>query len=239
VSTHMSLDMLSGLPIFRTLISEDLEYIRQHLTELHRSEGTPLIAMGQQSDAIYIIIEGAVKVQVEQSDGSAVILAILGPGEILGELSLADQGDCSASVIPLTALTALCVSQHDFTALIERIPRLGVNLAAVLAERLRHANEQILTLATLDARSRVARQILTLTESTLAMLAVGTSNPTSALQISQGDLAEMTGMSRVRFNQIVQELKQDGLITIDQCRRILVCNIEGLRRRCTIGKHNV
>src|SRR5262245_28458595 len=95
------LTALSALPIFQGLTSDELTQLARVLHPKTVPTGTTIITAEQPGGVIYLILEGTVKVYVEQAGGGNVILAIRGPGEILGEMSLLENSTRSANVITI------------------------------------------------------------------------------------------------------------------------------------------
>jgi CRP/FNR family cyclic AMP-dependent transcriptional regulator len=228
--SSVDLAAVADAALFDGLTAEQLEVIRPLLRCKTLPAGTNVIAAELPGDALFIILSGTVKVQVEQSDGSEVILAILGRGQSVGEMSVTDKLDRSASVITLDESTLAWMDRVSFTACQRSMPRLTENLALILSNRLRIANAQIQALATQDVHGRVARQLLSLAE------VYGTNASTNGIQIpmrlTQGDLANLVGASRVRVNQVLVLFKDAGYISVDGSYRITVNNKAALAARC-------
>ncbi len=184
----------------------------------------------QPGEVAYIILTGTVKVYVEQADGSDAILAILGRGELVGELSLIDTPSRSATVETLEESTLVWIDKMTFQELLQRMPMLTYNLVRILARRLRLANAQIQALATQDVFGRVARQLLAFAE------AYGQLNTNGAtvipLRLTQSDLASLVGASRVRVNQVLSLYQQRHFITVHPNHHITVLNVQALAQRC-------
>jgi CRP/FNR family cyclic AMP-dependent transcriptional regulator len=107
---------------------------------------------------------------------------------------------------------------------------LADNLVRLLSHRLRFANDQIQALCTLDVQGRLARQILAMADRYGSPEAGG--EVRIPLRLTQSDLAEIVGASRERVNQVIVELKQRGLISVDALHRIHVHNRRELARYC-------
>jgi CRP/FNR family cyclic AMP-dependent transcriptional regulator len=181
-----------------------------------------LFSVEQPGEVAYIILSGTIKVHVEQSDGSDVILAILGSGEILGEMSLVDRIGRSASAATMEDSTLLWLDRSTFWELMERIPTLGRNLVSILSRRLRLANTRIQSLATEDVSSRIARQLLAFAREYGEP--VGDNQLRIPLRLTQSDLAELVGATRVRVNQTLAALRREKQISIDDNYRITIHN---------------
>ena len=107
-------------------------------------------------EAVHALLGGAVKVHTSLPDGTEVILAVLGPGEVVGEMSVADSLGRSASVTTLEDSTFLWMDRKTFLSGIEEVPAIARNLVGVLSRRLRLADTHARALAALDVHGRIA-----------------------------------------------------------------------------------
>jgi CRP/FNR family cyclic AMP-dependent transcriptional regulator len=168
-----------------------------------------------------------VKVHVELEDGRDVIVAILGPGEIVGEMSMVDREVQSGSVMTLEDSVLFWIDREAFQSCLGTMPRLAQNLNDVLSRRLRVVNERIRALATLDVYGRIAHHLLVLANEYGELVEGGTRIP---IRLTQGDLASLVGASRVRVNQALVLLKRRGAISTDANHHITVHDHEILER---------
>lgn len=208
-----------------------------HLTELNRllrsqtvQAGTHFITAEQPGEVVYVLLEGTVKIYVTRSDGREVILAFLGPGDTVGEMSLVDSAGRSANVVTTEPSRLLWMDRPTFQACLRTMTPLANNLVRLLAHRLRFANEQIQALCTLDVPGRVARQILAMADRYGSRQEGG--DVRIPLRLTQSDLAEIVGASRERVNQVIVDFKHRGFITVDPDHRIRVHDRAELARYC-------
>ncbi len=203
---------IGELPLFHGLSDTELASVERGLTQVRMPSHTILMAYAHATTMVYILIKGAVKVQIEQTDGSAVIVTVLGPGHVLGEMSQTDGLNCAATIETLEPSVVLSMSSAHYQHLLRTIPALSANLVRLLTLRLRIANQQILALATLGAEGRVASQIRSLAHE------YGYSGHTEGIMIpfrlTQSTLAALTGLSRVRVNQVLQQFQKEQIITL-------------------------
>jgi CRP/FNR family cyclic AMP-dependent transcriptional regulator len=193
--------------------------------------GTEIITASQPGEFAYIILEGSVKVHLSQLDGSDVILTILGTGDSVGEMSLVDSLDRSASVTTLEPCTFLLIKRASFWATLREVPTLTYNLVNVLSRRLRLANLHTQSLVQLDVYGRVAGQLLAFAREYGEVAPNG--DVLIPLRLTQSDLASMVGASRVRVNQALGFYKQRNYLSVNQKRHIRIHDAAALRRRCT------
>lgn len=223
------LSSLGTIPLFAGLAPEELSQIA---TLLHRTSfpaGTNLFMVEQPGEVAYLILHGTIKIHVEQTGGSDVILAILGRGELVGEMSLVGNIGRSATAMTMEDTAVAWIDRRAFHACLTSMPALSANLVGILARRLRLANEQIQSLATQDVFGRIARQLLAFARE------YGVPAPNNGvlipLRLTQSDLASLVGASRVRVNQVLAHYQERRYIAIDQYQ-ITVYDHDALAKRC-------
>ena len=221
---------LGRIPLFSGLSSEQLSWLNDHLHLRVFPAGFNIVLVEQPGEVIYIVLAGTVKIYVDRLDGTEVILAILGPGDTVGELSLLDSAGRSANVITMTECSFLWMDRTTFWECLRSMPPLTYKLVEEVCARLRLANEQIQALATLDIEGRVARQILATAQRYGQVTATG--DILVPIRLTQSDIAGLVGASRERVNQVIVMFKQHKYISIDQNSQITVHNREALVRRC-------
>jgi CRP/FNR family transcriptional regulator, cyclic AMP receptor protein len=207
----------------------ELERLAPLLHERSFPAGASVLTAEQPGEAVYVVLRGSVKVHLLTSDGAEVILAVLGPGEVVGEMSLADSLGRSASVTTLEESIFVWIDRTIFRSGIEGSPVLARNLADILSRRMRLANAHLLSLAALDVPGRVASQMLSLSRE------YGKEETTDGVRIpirlTQSDLAALVGASRVRVNQVLGYLRKRGLISIDSEGHFIVHDENALAQR--------
>lgn len=222
--------LLGELPLFQGLSPRELRELNGLLRASALPAGSHFITAEEEGEVVYVLLSGTVKIYVNQADGREVILAFLGRGDTVGEMSLADSAGRSANVVTTEPSRLLSMDRATFQSCLGTLPPLAHNLARLLANRLRFANEQILALCTLDVPGRVARQILALADRYGHAESRG--EVRIPLRLTQSDLAEIVGASRERVNQVIVELKQKGCISVDADHRIRVRERGELARYC-------
>lgn len=221
---------LDRVPLFQDLLPQQIAQLSQLIHPSTVPARTILFTAGQPRALTYLVLAGTLKIQVEQADGRNVILAIRGRGELVGEMSLIEQRAYSATVVTLERAVLGWIHQAAFEACLRSMPELSYNLARLLSERLRLAAEQIQALASLDLFGRIARQLLAFAQ------AYG--EPTSSgaivigIRLTQNDLAEMVGATRVYVNRAICAYKQQGYLSIGADYRIILHNPAALARHC-------
>jgi CRP/FNR family cyclic AMP-dependent transcriptional regulator len=221
-------------PLFRDLQDPEVETLQTLFQRKSFAAGTLLMSPEEPGESLFVILEGTVKIFLHRDDGSEVIVALLGPGQTVGEMSVFTRGVRSANVLTMEASSFLCMSGDAFAQSLRSMPALSLNLNAMLCTRLRLANRQILALSSLDVAGRVAREILSFAEQF--------GRPTGdnggvhiPLRLTQSDLAAIVGTSRERVNQVIVGFKQHGFLTVDRAHHITVHNRAALESRCHWG----
>ncbi|HEX2225236.1 MAG TPA: Crp/Fnr family transcriptional regulator [Thermoanaerobaculia bacterium] len=222
---------LGRLELFEGLSPQQLAHLNGLLRSASFPAGSNFITAEQPGEVIYVLLEGTVKIYISHPDGRDVILAFLGPGDTVGEMSLVDSSGRSANVVTTERSRVLWMDRATFQTCLHEIAPLANNLIRLLAKRLRFANEQIQSLCTLDVPGRLARQILALADR-YGSPPGGGGEVEIPLRLTQSDLGEIVGASRERVNQVIVELKHKGLITVDANYRIRVKDRAELARYC-------
>ena len=230
IATMCDLDDLSRLALFRGLAQPQLQQLSQALHRKTFPAGTTLMTAEQPGEVVYFIRSGTVKVHIEQEDGHDVIIALLGPGESVGEMSALDQMYRSASVVTLEESDLLWLDRHAFRRFLLAMPALSYNLICALSARLRQANEQIQALATLEVEARIARRIVAFAEQYGQPLTNGDQH--IPIRLTQSDIANLVGASREHTNKILVSYKERGYLSVDHHHRITIHRLSALASRC-------
>lgn len=221
---------LGNMPLFNGLTPDQLSRISSLLRQRTFPANSNIISIEQPGEVVYIILEGTVKIHVEQADGSDVILAILGPGEIVGEMGPVEGLARSANVVTLEETTLAWLDRVTFKEWLQTEAILSYNLTRVLSRRLRLADAHIQALSALDVFGRVARQLLAFAHE------YGNRAPNGdtliPIRLTQTDLADMVGASRVSVNKVLVHYKERKYISIDPAHRVTVHDEEALAQRC-------
>jgi CRP/FNR family transcriptional regulator, cyclic AMP receptor protein len=221
--------ILQEVALLRGLPPERLEELAPMLHERSFPANTNVITAEERGEGVYAILSGTVKVYVTDAGGAEVIIAVLGPGEIVGEMSLADSLGRSASVLTLEKSSFLWMDRNTLLASMEETPVVARNLASILSRRLRLANTHTRSLAALDVHGRVAAQLLAFAREYGEDLPEG--DTLIPLRLTQSDLAALLGASRVRVNQALGYYRRGGLISVSGDHRITIHEAQALERR--------
>jgi CRP/FNR family transcriptional regulator len=203
-----AVELLRRVPLFSELEPGELERFSQVAVPRSFPDGTRVFHEGDHSDACYIVRTGNFRVTREHSDGRAITLANLGPGDIFGELAMLDGEVRSASVEALGDGELLALPAGDVRALLARHPAITVKLVAALTRRLRLANERISRQSFQTVPSRVAGVLSQL----IAEEAPLHDREGVTIRMNQADLAQLAGTSRESVSRFLAELERAGVV---------------------------
>ncbi len=204
-------DMLKLVPFFANLTPEEVQSLSEHLVPRRFNAGQIVFHLGDPGGLLYIITRGKVKISHSNPDGQEALLAILGPGDHFGELALLDDSPRSATAESIEPSEMLTLHRDAFTRFLESNPAFAHHVLYTLATRIRRLNNQISDIFFLDLPGRLARQLLYLAEQH------GTKTEDGILidlSLTQTDLAEMTGATRVSINKALGRFRRSGWVQV-------------------------
>lgn len=221
-------DILRKVPLFSGLETGDLETLATIVTKKEYSKKETLFQQGDPGEEFMILTEGSVKVELMNTEGKELTLTILTPFQFLGELALLDDVPRSATVISMEQSTLLSINKRDFARILESFPRMSIPIMRQLTRRVRVLTDDIASMAFLDSYSRVTRKILNLADE------MGKTTPEGLVQIDQSlthqQLANLVGTTRETVTKILNEMKDNGLISIRRHRITILDSDELLAR---------
>ncbi len=200
--------MLEHVQLFSGLSAEVLAEIEQHGTVKSYNKNTIIINQSDETDSLYVILSGRVKVFVSGKDGREVVLNYQVPGEYFGEMSLIDRQPRAASVMTVEPSRLMVIARSDFMRCLSSNPEIALNLIKPMSSRIRMLAENVSNLALLDVYGRVARTLLQHAAEEDGVLKTG--------KLTQQDIADMVGASRAMVSRILKDLRTGGYINVDK-----------------------
>jgi CRP/FNR family cyclic AMP-dependent transcriptional regulator len=182
-----------------------------HAASRHLSTNEVLFLTGDPGDGFYRLDEGLLKVSIASATGTERILAILGPGAIVGDLAIIDGKPRSASVTALHDCKLRFVSRKTFETFAGEKPEIYKSLAKVLAARLRDTDQIVAAGSFLPLKGRVARALLDLAHAFGNN--VGGTRIVIRQKVSQSDLAAMAGIARENVSRIMNDWMRAKAVT--------------------------
>jgi CRP/FNR family transcriptional regulator len=207
-----AVELLRSVPLFAGLEEGELERFSQVAVPRSFPAGTRVFHEGDSSDACYIVREGSFRVTREHSDGRAITLATLGPGEIFGELAMLDGDTRSASAESITDGTLLALPANDVRSLLGRNPEIALKLVAGLVRRLRAANMRLSRQSFQTVPSRVAGILAQLSREGQDNKDGDGEMQEVTIRMNQTDLAQLAGTSRESVSRFLAELERAGVV---------------------------
>jgi CRP-like cAMP-binding protein len=190
--------------------------------------GERLFGEGEETDFVFLIEQGKVKISSGSPAGYEAVLAIRSAGEIVGEFSALEGQPRSASVVALDDVDGVVISGDRFRAFLRANPDAALELLSYVVTRLHEADRRRVEFGAYDVASRVARLLLELADRFGSPGPSG-SGTTITVALSQHDLAGATGSSREAVARVLRDLRESGGI-VTQRRRISVLRPDVLRQ---------
>jgi CRP-like cAMP-binding protein len=205
----IDLAALRRIPLFREFSDEQLEAVRETVSERGFPKHQFIVREGEPGDTFIVIASGSVAVCRVAADGRETILSILKDGDYFGEMSMFDSSLRSASIKTLTDVRVGAIRRDDFLNLIEANPRIGRLLVIELSERLRAANALIAATTSQDIRARLASLLLNLADQFGERVENGTR---ITLRLTNQEMANMIGTTRETVNRTLNRFWDDRLV---------------------------
>ncbi len=225
----MSLDnqFISRVPLFAGLNEQQFAALAARTSSTSLRRGEVLFEEGELGDKLYIVTEGKIKLGHSSEDGRESLLAILGPGEIIGELTLFDPGPRSTTATAVSSASLLSLDHADLIAVLDNSPEVAKHMLRALAKRLRRTNESLSDLVFSDVPGRVAKSLLDLADRFGTVSEAGVHVPHD---LTQEELAQLVGASRETVNKSLADFVSRGWIRLEG-RAVTLLDVDRLSRR--------
>ncbi len=207
MATTVSTAVLKAVPLFSSFPEDQLRMLAAVVTRRTATRSTTVMAGGDATDSLYIVLSGRLKVMMSDAEGKEVILSILGPGEFFGEMGLIDDSPRSASVVAIESCELLSIAKRDFKKCLAENFEMAMAVMRGLVRRLREADRKIGSLALLDVYGRVARLLLDMSETVDGEKVV-------TKRLPKQDIAKMIGASREMVSRVMKDLQMGGYIEV-------------------------
>ena len=212
--------IIARIPLFERMTYEEQDELRSMMSRTTLRRGETLFNEGEDGDRLYILVSGKVKLGHTSPDGRENLLAVLGPGEIVGELTLFDPGPRSTTATAVAPTELLNLEHGQLMSFIETHPALAKDMLRALAQRLRRTNTALADLVFSDVPGRVAKALLDLADR------FGSTTDDGIHE----ELAQLVGASRETVNKSLAEFVSRGWIRLEG-RAVTLLDVDRLRRR--------
>ena len=202
-------EFLSSVSIFDSLSDEIVSVIEKSVSLREYPKGSMVILEEEFGDIVFIIKKGTVKITRVNDEGKEVILAMLGEGEIFGEMAIIDGETRSANALAQENCEVVAISSEDFINILKNHFSVSLALMGELAKRLRKSDQHIEALSLSDAEHRIGVSILNLAEE-IGVIRRG--KVTIENLPFQQDIANMAGTSRETVSRVMKTFEDRNLI---------------------------
>ncbi|MBI3193593.1 MAG: Crp/Fnr family transcriptional regulator [Ignavibacteriae bacterium] len=217
---------LKGFNIFEGMEESQMKKVEKMTAMSQINKHRPIYFPEQPSTTIYFLKEGHVKLSRLHEDGREVILDVLGPGELFGELSIVDDEGRKEIAEALDNVLVCTISKADFEELINYNPSMNLQLTKWIGLRLRKFEEKVSELAFKDVTKRIISFLVRYAES-FGKIKSGVVSVKSFL--SQEEIAHLTAASRQTVTTVLNDLKSQGLIDFSR-KDFIIKNFDKLRQ---------
>src|SRR3954452_20395931 len=218
---------LARLPLFAALDDDAAAALEAVMSTRAVERGHHIFREGDPGDRLFVVLDGKVKISRAAADGRENLLAVLGPGEMFGDLSPFDPGARTATATTITDSRLASLDHDDLRPLLLDRPGVAVHLLRALAQRLRKTNEAMADLVFSDVPGRVANALLGLAEK----FGVDDGDGVRVQHdLTQEELAQLVGASRETVNKALSEFANRGWLRLEG-RTVLLLDTERLARR--------
>ncbi len=200
--------LFRDIPLLAKLTGPDLRDLASRGKVRRYAGGTTIFREGDRGDSLHVVMDGNVRVTVVSPRGEEATVALLGPGEFVGDLALLDGLPRSANAVATEATKTLVVTREDFRRWLAERPKASLSLLEALSLRVRRTDEVLADLTFLDLPRRLAKRLAALASDRAA------SGRPAKLRITQAELASMLGVSRESVNKQLNEFERSGWVRL-------------------------
>src|SRR5438034_2101307 len=177
--------------------------------------GETVFLMGSPGGSMMAVLSGTVRISMPSQEGREIVLAVLQPGEVFGEIALLDGKERTADARAMTACALAVLERRDVLEFLERQPNAWPRVVEVLCDRLRAADLQMAEVAMQQLPVRLAKVLLRMTYvETL-------SRPADRVQVSQRELGNIVGAARESVNKCLSEWQRSGWVRVERTSIII------------------
>ena len=203
--------LLGECDLFRSLAPEHRAAAVARARIKRCAAGEPIFRMGSPGSSMMAVLSGNVRISISSPGGKELLLAILNPGEVFGELALLDGKERSADATAVNACSLAILDRRDVLYFLERHPEAWPRIVEVLCERLRENTQHVAEVALLQLPVRLAKTLLRIADEK-----AGPSGGPDVVHLSQREIGNMIGATRESVNKCLAEWQRRGILRIDE-----------------------
>ena len=221
----------SQIPFLRQLGREDADALLERVRRKSIPRGTEILRAGAAAEEVVLVLGGRVKLVAFGADRREVVLALRGPGELIGEMAALGAGRRTATGIAVDDVEVGFLPAQELVSFLREHPDAALVVIRMLVRRLAEATRDVVDLSTRDSVGRVARRLVELSSKHGVAAAGGTG---VELSLTQDELARWTGATRETVSRALRLMRQLGWVSTDH-RTITVLDSAALRERSGAG----
>ncbi|HIC99311.1 MAG TPA: Crp/Fnr family transcriptional regulator [Pyrodictiaceae archaeon] len=191
--------------LFPELTRDEIDYLSSKGIQKRFPKNSILISEGDESDSMFVLLTGKVKIYASDDYGKEVVINIQGPGELFGEIAMIGETPRSASVMAIEPVEVAFLPRAKFEACLIDRPELAVKFLGLLVERVRGLTDMTKNLALNDVYGRIAYTLNKLAEEEDDERII-------RIRLTHQDIASMVGSSREMVSRIMKDLTTGGYI---------------------------
>ena len=226
MSEKSKLWYLENLNFFKELNDSGKENLNKITLMQNYPKAQPIYFAHDPSNSIFFLKKGRVKITRTSPEGREMIMTLINPGEVFGEMSIIEDGDRTDYAIALDDCLICAVSKQDFREFLSKNPVLNMKITKLIGFRLRKFTKQIENLVFKDAAQRVVFFLLSLAEEQGKM--IGHEIFVKPF-LTHRDIGELTACSRQTVNTVLTDLREKGIISFDR-KKLIISKKEELEK---------
>ena len=201
--------LIGNCVLFEGLSSSERSAISQRAHIRVFDAGETIFAIGAPGDQMMAVLSGTVRISVPSNDGKELLLAIIHPGDVFGELAVLDGKERSADAVAESACALAILDRRDILSFFERNPPAWLKIVEVLCLRLRRTDQVLAEVALMQLPTRLAKMMLRITVNSPA-------KPMEKIRFSQRELASMVGGTRESVNKCLRKWQTGGIVQVSE-----------------------
>jgi len=199
--------LLRNHPLFCELTPPILERISAYIKRRSAPKGATIFEKGDAGVGLIGVVSGSVKISVNSADGRDIVLNIIRPGEVFGEIALLDGRARTANATAMSDCELIVIERREFIPFLRSEPDVPLKLMEILCSRLRKTSEQVQDVTFLNLPARLAKILLRL---------AATAGPSGKVAITQREISQIIGRSRESTNKRLRAWAKRGWIRLER-----------------------
>lgn len=216
---------LENFNLLKELNKTEIEHLSKISTMQDFNKNQPIYFAKEPSGSIFFLKKGRVKLTRTSNDGKEMILGIINPGEIFGEMSFFDEGERTDFASAMDNALLCAISKQELKEFVEKSPKLNLELVKLIGFRLKRYSEKIEDLVFKDSTQRIISFLLRIAEQNGKKLG---NDIFIKPFLKHQDIGDITACSRQTVNFVLTELREKGIIDFDR-RKLIIHKKEKLK----------